>query len=422
MMPKIKQKTRVTVIAIPQKHITSRIHKKRRHRVSIIKVTPDSRHSSFNGNDIIRSAQYNEDRSNVEKQTMPNYPNLEEANDPSDQYKSKTFSSTSLRSIVTKMRGTSSLNSIKITRTKRRRSTGDKSNVTPETSSSKKMLTRVMNYDGASNNSSRVKLRGDYQEQESKERSRRSSVDVTADKLKKTVQHNEKNTIHKITRRYIGKIYAGCSICCCISTCFGILLLLMGITALLVFLLTNKQTTTVTTTTSTTATSTSTTTTSTTTTPAPPCVPTSVGSANSLYTTSSSSTTAYTCFAYEWTSPTTGLVTLAFNLRHDPDYWYLDDVLVYAGVVQMLSNTGFETSNLSPWIRTTPNGACGGAPAAVCNFGYHSGNYSACDGSNGCADRLSQQFMATSGEIYIVSFWLKSGSTGSVISANITLS
>ncbi|CAF5035449.1 unnamed protein product, partial [Rotaria magnacalcarata] len=29
----------------------------------------------------------------------------------------------------------------------------------------------------------------------------------------------------------------------------------------------------------------------------------------------------------------------------------------------MLSNTGFETGNLSPWIRTTPNGACGGAPA-----------------------------------------------------------
>ncbi|CAF4383851.1 unnamed protein product, partial [Rotaria magnacalcarata] len=83
----------------------------------------------------------------------------------------------------------------------------------------------------------------------------------------------------------------------------------------------------------------------------------------------------------------------------------------------MLSNTGFETGNLSPWIRTTPNGACGGAPATACNFGYHSGNYSACDGSNGCADRLSQQFMATSGEIYIVSFWLKSGSTGSVISA-----
>ncbi|CAF4361306.1 unnamed protein product [Rotaria socialis] len=252
---------------------------------------------------------------------MPNYLNLEEANGPSGQYKSKTFSSTSMHPVVTKMRETSSLNSIDITRTKTRRSTDNKSNVTSKTSSSKKMLTGVMNYDGAS-----------------------------------------------------------------------------SITALVVFLLTNKLTSTVTTRTSTTATSTSTTTTSTITTPAPPCVPSSA------------------------TSPTTGLASFAFDLLHDPDYSYLDDVLVYAGAVQMLTNTDFETSNLSHWIRTTSNGACGGAPSEVCNFLYHSENYSAYDGSNGCADQFSQQFMATSGEIYIVSCWLKSGSTGSVVSANITLS
>ncbi|CAF3274378.1 unnamed protein product [Rotaria socialis] len=178
----------------------------------------------------------------------------------------------------------------------------------------------------------------------------------------------KKNNIYKITRHYI------------------------GITALVVFLLTNKLTSTVTTRTSTTATSTSTTTTSTITTPAPPCVPSSAVSASSLYIAASS------------------------------NYSYLDDVLVYAGAVQMLTNTDFETSNLSHWIRTTSNGACGGAPSEVCNFLYHSENYSAYDGSNGCADQFSQQFMATSGEIYIVSCWLKSGSTGSVVSANITLS
>ncbi|CAF4744023.1 unnamed protein product [Rotaria socialis] len=276
---------------------------------------------------------------------MPNYLNLEEANGPSGQYKSKTFSSTSMHPVVTKMRETSSLNSIDITRTKTRRSTDNKSNVTSKTSSSKKMLTGVMNYDGAS-----------------------------------------------------------------------------SITALVVFLLTNKLTSTVTTRTSTTATSTSTTTTSTITTPAPPCVPNSAVSASSLYIATSSSTIAYRCFAYEWTSPTTGWASFAFDLLHDPDYSYLDDVLVYAGAVQMLTNTDFETSNLSHWIRTTSNGACGGAPSEVCNFLYHSENYSAYDGSNGCADQLSQQFMATSGEIYIVSCWLKSGSTGSVVSANITLS
>ncbi|CAF3602762.1 unnamed protein product [Rotaria socialis] len=214
---------------------------------------------------------------------MPNYLNLEEANGPSGQYKSKTFSSTSMHPVATKMRETSSLNSIDITRTKTRRSTDNKSNVTSKTSSSKKMLTGVMNYDGAS-----------------------------------------------------------------------------SITALVVFLLTNKLTSTVTTRTSTTATSTSTTTTSTITTPAPPCVPSSAVSASSLYIAASSS------------------------------YSYLDDVLVYAGAVQMLTNTDFETSNLSHWIRTTSNGACGGAPSEVCNFLYHSENYSAYDGSNGCADQLSQ--------------------------------
>ncbi|CAF3539088.1 unnamed protein product [Rotaria sp. Silwood1] len=161
-----------------------------------------------------------------------------------------------------------------------------------------------------------------------------------------------------------------------------------------------------------------------TTTPTPPCTPTSVGSASTLYSTSSGSATSYRCFAYEWTSPTTGLVTLAFELRHDPDYWFLDDVSVYAGAVQMLSNTGFETGSLSPWVRTTPYGSCSGSAGQICSGSYspHSGNDHLCDGSNGCADRISQQFMATAGEVYVVSFWLKSGSTGSTISAKVTLS
>ncbi|CAF3712583.1 unnamed protein product [Rotaria sordida] len=163
--------------------------------------------------------------------------------------------------------------------------------------------------------------------------------------------------------------------------------------------------------------------TSSTTTPTPPCSPTSVGSASTLYTTSSGSGTSYTCFSYAWTSPATGLVTLAFEFRHDPDHWFLDDVSVYAGPVQMLNNTGFETGSLSPWVRTTPYGTCSGVAGYVCNsYSPRSGSYHLCDGSNGCADRISQQFTATAGQIYVVSFWLKSGATGSTISAKVTLS
>ena len=58
----------------------------------------------------------------------------------------------------------------------------------------------------------------------------------------------------------------------------------------------------------------------------------------------------------------------------------------------------------------------------VSNTSPHTGTYGFSDGSNGCADQVSQQFTATAGQVYIVSFWLKSGSTGSVISAKVTLS
>ncbi|CAF4462639.1 unnamed protein product [Rotaria socialis] len=165
-----------------------------------------------------------------------------------------------------------------------------------------------------------------------------------------------------------------------------------------------------------------TTTTSPTTTPTPPCVPTSVGSANILYN-ATTGNVQYSCFAYAWTSPTTGPVTLAFQLRNDPSIWNLDDVTVYAGATEMLNNTGFETGSLSPWVRTTPNGACGGLAGGVDAFCIpFSGFYALCDESTGCADEISQQFTATAGQLYIVSFWLKSDSASAGMSVTVTLS
>ena len=88
----------------------------------------------------------------------------------------------------------------------------------------------------------------------------------------------------------------------------------------------------------------------------------------------------------------------------------------------MLTNGGFESGSLSPWVRTTPNGACPGVMAFVCNPSPHSGAFALCDGSNGCADLISQSFVATAGQPYNITFWMKSGSAGTVITANITLS
>jgi hypothetical protein len=156
------------------------------------------------------------------------------------------------------------------------------------------------------------------------------------------------------------------------------------------------------------------------TTPTPPCTPTPVGSASTLYSTSYPTTTTDTCFAYKWTSPTTGLVTLAFQFRHDPGVWYLDDVSVYSGATQMLSNGGFETGSLSPWIKTA--GSCGESGGVMSTGSPHSGSYALADGSVNCADKISQQFTAIAGQIYVVSFWLRSSSTSGPASALVTLS
>jgi hypothetical protein len=88
----------------------------------------------------------------------------------------------------------------------------------------------------------------------------------------------------------------------------------------------------------------------------------------------------------------------------------------------MLMNASFETVSVSPWIRTTPNGICAGVPGQVSNISARTGIYCLSNGTNGCADQISQAFTATTGYVYIISFWLESGSTGSVISAQVTLS
>jgi hypothetical protein len=87
----------------------------------------------------------------------------------------------------------------------------------------------------------------------------------------------------------------------------------------------------------------------------------------------------------------------------------------------MLINGGFESGTLSPWVRTTPDGPCAGVAGAVCTSLPHTGTHDLCDGSNGCEDAISQSFIATAGQIYNVTFWMKSGVATPVVKANVTL-
>jgi hypothetical protein len=118
------------------------------------------------------------------------------------------------------------------------------------------------------------------------------------------------------------------------------------------------------------------------------------------------------------------MVTLSILLRNDPAFSYLDNVSVYNGNTQTLVNGGFETGSLSPWTVSFPYGGCqnGGVSGTICHAGALSGSYSYCDGCNTVPDELSQSFMAVAGDVYIVSFWLETGSTAnSGISTTVTI-
>ena len=108
-------------------------------------------------------------------------------------------------------------------------------------------------------------------------------------------------------------------------------------------------------------------------------------------------------------------------MRNDPAYWYLDDVSVLEGTTQMISNGDFETGSSSPWMISQTHGCGSGNRATVRNDNPHSGTYAVDDGCIGAMNSISQSFSAVAGQIYVVSFWLQSNSTGSGIIANVTL-
>ncbi|CAF4893961.1 unnamed protein product, partial [Rotaria sp. Silwood1] len=82
----------------------------------------------------------------------------------------------------------------------------------------------------------------------------------------------------------------------------------------------------------------------------PPCTPQSrlSGRLLSIINPTSSSYPTYTCYAYTWVASGTS-ATLSFSFRHDPGSWILDDVQVYHGLTQLITNGGFESGNLAGW-------------------------------------------------------------------------
>lgn len=160
------------------------------------------------------------------------------------------------------------------------------------------------------------------------------------------------------------------------------------------------------------------------TTPLPPCPPISVNSSTStLLYINGTGTTDYTCYAVAWQALVTKSVNLTFRFRHDPDFWYLDDVSVYQGPTSIIHNGDFETGSLSSWATSfTTQCQFLGYSINVSLSSPRSGRFSARDGCHGAMDNLSQRFNALAGQIYVVSFWLKTNETGPGVIANVTVS
>lgn len=116
-------------------------------------------------------------------------------------------------------------------------------------------------------------------------------------------------------------------------------------------------------------------------------------------------------------------MNLTFQFRHDPDYWYLDNVSVYRGVTQLLINGDFETGNLSPWTLTSSSSCQSSSGGIVTNSPCTYGHFCYEDGCKQESNFLRQQFNVIAGEMYVISFYLKLGiSTGATAFVNVTLS
>lgn len=151
------------------------------------------------------------------------------------------------------------------------------------------------------------------------------------------------------------------------------------------------------------------------------CVPT-VSSNGILYSIVNPSTpmTTYICFARTWIATST-TATLSFFFRHDPGYWFLDDISVYHGISQVLTNGGFE--NLA--VGWSYSGSCSsntGGLIVIDPAYVLSGQHSYSSRCIGFGDTISQTFLTVPGDAYLIKFWLRRTDCCSpIVIANITV-
>jgi len=88
-----------------------------------------------------------------------------------------------------------------------------------------------------------------------------------------------------------------------------------------------------------------------------------------------------------------------------------------------VNNEGFETSSRFLWISITPNGHFIGIPGGQVDMtSLYTGSYHSQDKYETCANKISQQIVATAEQICIVSFWLSSDAITFSMLVHVTLS
>jgi hypothetical protein len=143
-----------------------------------------------------------------------------------------------------------------------------------------------------------------------------------------------------------------------------------------------------------------------------------------------SSFPVYYNYMYNYTAIATSSI-IAFSMQCQTGFFALDDISItsYAAPsVQLLTNGGFETGNITQWYYCNQNNLANTGGVKTFNFTYNgftyspnSGSYYYAGGSSIAPDYLSQTFPTVIGQLYSVSLWVMLPAGGPVTSGALFL-